>query len=186
MINIVIAGVGGQGSILAAKVLGSLYLSHGLDVKVNEVHGMSQRGGSVVTMVRAGEKVYSPLVSPGEADLLIGLECQEAMRAVPFLSPDGKAVISLRNIPIRQQQAGSASGSGVIGRDCLQIDALALAKEAGNPRCENVVLLGAASKFLNFTRDEWESAIREHIKPQHIEVNLKAFTLGEKAGEECL
>ncbi len=180
MINIVIAGVGGQGSILAAKVLGSLLLSRRMDVKVNEVHGMSQRGGSVVTMVRAGDKVYSPLVSPGEADIIMGLELHEAMRATPYLSKNGKMIVSSRNIPIRQ--AGQASASGLIGQK--HIDALELAKEAGNPRSENVVLLGAASKAMDFTQDEWEQALRAHIKPQHINVNLKAFTLGREAAEE--
>lgn len=182
MINIVIAGVGGQGSILASKVFGSLFLSRGMDVKVNEVHGMSQRGGSVVTMVRAGDKVYSPLVSPGEADILIGLELHEAIRATPYLSQNGKMIVSSRSIPIRQ--SGKASAIGLIGRHNMQIDALELAKEAGNPRSENVVLLGAASKVMDFTQDEWEQALRVHVKPQHIDVNLKAFTLGREAAEE--
>lgn len=180
MINVVIAGVGGQGSILASKVLGSLFLSRGMDVKVNEVHGMSQRGGSVVTMVRAGEKVYSPLVSPGEADILIGLELHEAIRATIYLSLEGKMIVSSRKIPIRQ----AANITSVVFDGHEPIDALELAKEAGNPRCENVVLLGAASKVMDFTQEEWEQALREHVKPQHIDVNLKAFTLGREAAEE--
>ncbi|MDR1691734.1 MAG: indolepyruvate oxidoreductase subunit beta [Oscillospiraceae bacterium] len=178
MINIVIAGVGGQGSILAAKVLGSLYLSKGLDVKVNEVHGMSQRGGSVVTMIRAGEKVHNPLVSVGEADYLVGLEIHETLRAWPYLAKNGKAVTSTRVIPIRYQP-GEAASVGIIG-GVIRIEAEELAKKAGNAKSENIVLLGALSNFLDFSGDEWEAALRENIKPKHIGVNLNAFQLGRE------
>ena len=172
--NIVIAGVGGQGSILAAKILGSLFMERGLDVKVNEVHGMSQRGGSVVTMVRAGETVYSPLVTEGTADLLIGLELTEAVRAMPYLKPGGKAFVSSRVIPI------AGGPSGVIGGGVTPIDAHGIAERAGNKRCENTVLLGAASKALDFTQDEWEKAFRFSMKPEHLDVNLIAFSEGCK------
>jgi indolepyruvate ferredoxin oxidoreductase beta subunit len=171
--NIVIAGVGGQGSILAAKILGSLFLARGYDVKLNEVHGMSQRGGVVVTMCKAGEKVFSPLVTPGTADILIGMELSEAVRAAPYLKPEAKTFVSSRVIPIAGQ--GAFADPGIY----KTIDALAIAEKAGNKRCENTVLLGAASKALDFTREEWEAAICEHVKPEHIDVNLKAFTEGQ-------
>ncbi|MCL1807016.1 MAG: indolepyruvate oxidoreductase subunit beta [Oscillospiraceae bacterium] len=175
--NIVIAGVGGQGSILAAKILGSLYMERGLDVKVNEVHGMSQRGGTVVTMVRAGEQVYSPLVAPGTADLLIGLELTEAVRAVSYLKPDGKSFVSSRTISI--------AGQGVFADPGLfqTINALELAEKAGNKRCENTVLLGAASKMLDFTQDEWKKVFRFSMKPELFEVNYHAFLEGCKVNE---
>jgi indolepyruvate ferredoxin oxidoreductase beta subunit len=173
--NIVIAGVGGQGSILAAKILGSLFMSRGMDVKVNEVHGMSQRGGVVVTMVKAAETVYSPLVAPGTGDMLIGMELSEAVRAAPYLKKDCKTFVSSHIIPIAGQ--GPYADPGIYET----IDAFALAEKAGNKRCENAVLLGAASKALDFTQEEWEAAMREHIKPEHIEVNLKAFAAGRDA-----
>ncbi|MDR0294105.1 MAG: indolepyruvate oxidoreductase subunit beta [Oscillospiraceae bacterium] len=171
--NIIIAGVGGQGSILAAKIFGSLYLARGFDVKVNEVHGMSQRGGSVVTMVRAGDKVYSPLVMPGGADLLIGLEVTETARCLRWLSPNGKTVVSSWRIPIQGDESGPCI---LLGEP--QIDAHGLAAKAGSPRCENTVLLGAASKLLDFTEEEWEQAIRENVKPSTLDVNMKAFKAG--------
>ncbi len=176
MTNIVIAGVGGQGSLLASKILGDLFMSRGVDVKVNEIHGMSQRGGSVVTTVRAGEKVYSPLIAAGEADILIGLEITEAARSLPLLKNNGKLFASSRRISVSAN--GSAPPVGIIGAD--PIDAPALAAEAGNVRCENVVMLGAASSALDFTADEWEDALRGAVKPLHIDVNLKAFTLGRQ------
>lgn len=180
MTNIVIAGVGGQGSILAARILGDLFMSRGMDVKVNEIHGMSQRGGSVITTVRAGEQIFSPLITPGTADLLIGLEMIEAARNLRYLSSAGHAVISKRIIPIRQ--TGEASSIGLIGG--LSVDAQALATESGNAKCENTVLLGAASKYLDFTQDEWEQVITKNVKPEHLQVNLKAFELGQQAVPE--
>ncbi|MCL2003788.1 MAG: indolepyruvate oxidoreductase subunit beta [Oscillospiraceae bacterium] len=177
MTNIVIAGVGGQGSIFTAKILGSLYMARGLDVKLTEVHGMAQRGGSVVTMMKAGETVCSPLVSAGEADYLIGLEATEAARTAELLAPQGAAFVSSRTIPI----AGQSAVYAVHGDGWKVVDALGIATEAGNPRCENAVLLGAFSNAADFTEDEWEAAIRANVKPNLADVNLKAFKMGQSA-----
>lgn len=178
--NIVIVGVGGQGSLLASQILGNLFMNRGLDVKVNEVHGMSQRGGNVVTMVRAGERVASPVVMPGTADVLIALEMLEAARGMYYLKPDGILVASSRMIlPLSARKQESAFSVGVIGG--VTLDALALAMEAGNERAANVVLLGAVSAQMDFSEEEWETAVRLAVKPKFIDVNLKAFTLGRTA-----
>lgn len=175
MISIVIAGVGGQGSIFTAKILGSLYMARGLDVKVNEVHGMAQRGGSIVTMVKAAETVSSPLVTPGSADYLIGLELTEAVRALSYLKQGAKSFVSSRVVTIAG--TGLYEDPGVFDT----IDAHGIADEAGNKRCENAVLLGAFSKVLDFSQDEWEKAIRANVKPELVDVNLKAFKMGQTA-----
>ena len=174
MTNIVIAGVGGQGSIFTAKILGSLYMARGLDVKANEVHGMAQRGGSIVTMMKAAEKVDSPLVMPGTADYLVGLELTEAVRSLPYLKPNAKTFVSSRVVPIAGQ--GPYADPGVF--DLIAADKIA--EEVGNRRCENAVLLGALSNELGFSQEEWEAAIRENVKPNLVEVNLKAFEAGRK------
>lgn len=174
-VSIVIAGVGGQGSIFTAKILGSLYMRRGLDVKLTEVHGMAQRGGSVVTMMKAGESVGSPVVTPGTGDCLIGMELQEAVRAAPLLKKDAKTFVSSRVIAIAGQN--DYKQSDPFGA----IDAHGMASEAGNSRCENAVLLGAFSKTVDFTEAEWEAAIRENVKPELVDVNLKAFKMGAAA-----
>jgi indolepyruvate ferredoxin oxidoreductase beta subunit len=175
MINIVIAGVGGQGSIFTAKILGSLYMGRGHDVKLTEVHGMAQRGGSVVTMMKAGERVGSPVITPGTGDYLIGMELQEAVRAASLLKNDAKAFVSSRIIPIAGQK--DYKQSDPFGA----IDAHGIAGEAGNARCENAVLLGAFSNAVDFTEAEWEAAIRANVKPELADVNLKAFKMGQSA-----
>jgi indolepyruvate ferredoxin oxidoreductase beta subunit len=173
MINIVIAGVGGQGSIFTAKILGSLYMARGMDVKLTEVHGMAQRGGSVVTMMKAGSSVNSPVITPGTGDCLIGMELHEAVRAAPLLKKDAKAFVSSRLIPIAGQNDHKQSDP--FGA----VDAHGIAKEAGNARCENAVLLGAFSNTADFTQEEWETAIRANVRPELVEVNLKAFAAGK-------
>ena len=172
-VNIVVAGVGGQGSIFTAKILGSLYLARGCDVKANEVHGMAQRGGSIVTMCKAGERIDTPLVQPGTADYLIGLELSEAVRALMYLKPDGKPFVSSRVVNIAGYGAYADPGifTGLI-------DAVKIAEEAGNRRCENAVLLGALSRELDFSIDEWRQSIAANVKPELVDVNMKAFTLG--------
>ena len=183
MKNVLIVGVGGQGSLLASQLLGNLYLARGLAVKVNEVHGMSQRGGSVVTTVRAGERVDSPVIVPGTADLLISFEQLEAQRWAHFLSPEGKLVASTQKIlPMPVISGVTAYPPGITER-CkgLWIDATAIAAEAGNVRCSNVALLGAASVVMDFSQDEWTAALSAVIKPALLEVNLKAFALGRAA-----
>lgn len=175
-LEIVIAGVGGQGSLLASKILGALCVARGLDVKVNEVHGMSQRGGSVVTMVRAGKNVASPLVTPGTVDFLIAFERLEAVRYFHYCTQNAKIIISSQSIKI----AGGNNGfsAGIIGGE--MIDAPELARLSGDARCANVVLLGAAANYMDFTDQEWHNALSSVIKPKFIDVNLKAFTLGKE------
>jgi indolepyruvate ferredoxin oxidoreductase beta subunit len=175
MTNIVIAGVGGQGSIFTAKILGSLYMGRGMEVKLTEVHGMAQRGGSVVTMMKAGKTVNSPVITPGTGDFLIGMELQEAVRAASLLKKDAKAFVSSRIISIAGQK--DYKQDDPFGA----IDAHGIASKAGNSRCENAVLLGAFSKSVDFTQAEWDAAIRANVKPELADVNLKAFEMGKSA-----
>jgi len=173
--NIVITGVGGQGSLLTSQILGALFIQRGQEVKVNEVHGMSQRGGNVVTMVRAGERVHSPLVAPGQADLLIGLEMIETLRGLSYLAPEGKVVASTQVIwPVSAPRTQTYT----LPPRTIAVDAVALAKQAGNERAANTALLGAASKVMDFSREEWHQAIQAAVKPKTLEVNLTAFGLG--------
>ena len=187
MTNILIAGVGGQGSLLASRILGAYYLSRGLDVKVSEVHGMSQRGGSVVTYVRAGERVDAPLIPEGEADLLIGLEGLEALRWTPQVKLCGAVVLNTQKIlpmPVITGQMtypdGIAENIRNTGRRTVALDALALAKQAGDSRAVNVVLIGAASRLLGGASAEWEAALTACVKPAFLDINLKAYKLGEE------
>ena len=183
--NILIAGVGGQGSLLASRILGEYYLSQGLTAKVSEVHGMSQRGGSVITYVRAGQQVAAPLVPEGEADLLIALERLEALRWFEHLKPDGAVVMNTQKILPMPVITGSMPYPDEVveriqktGRRVAAMDALALARQAGDLRAVNVVLLGAASKLLGGTPDGWEAALTACVKPKFLALNLKAFALG--------
>ena len=185
MSNILIAGVGGQGSLLASRILGAYYLARGLEVKVSEVHGMSQRGGSVITYVRAGQRVDSPLIPEGEADMLIALEALEALRWFTHVKVDGVVMMNTQQILPMPVITGSASYPAGIaeriretGRRTEAMDALSLAKQAGELRATNIVLLGAASQLLGGTRAEWEAALAACVKPKFLDVNIKAFEYG--------
>lgn len=189
--NIMIVGVGGQGSLLASRILGSVYMSKGLDVKVSEVHGMSQRGGSVVTYVRAGDKVESPLVPAGEADLLISFEELEALRWVHYLKKGGTVAVNTQQIYPMPVITGAAKyPDGIIGRimesgvKCIAIDAASIAAEAGNQKASNVALLGAASGITGVDQSVWEEAIRQTVPANFVDVNLKAFALGKAAADK--
>ena len=160
--NVMIVGVGGQGSLLASKLLGALLIGRGYDVKVSEVHGMSQRGGSVVTYVRFGDKVCSPVISTGEADFIVSFEQLEAARYLDCLKQDGKIIVN-------------AQKQGVF---VDSIDALALAQQAGNAKSVNIVLMGRLAKYFDIPYDAWIDEIRRIVKPQFVDVNLKAFELG--------
>ncbi|RKZ32347.1 indolepyruvate oxidoreductase subunit beta [bacterium] len=187
--SIFITGVGGQGIILASELLSDVALCAGFDVKKSEVHGMAQRGGSVVSAVKFGEKVYSPLVSPGEADVLLAFEPLEALRTLHYAKPDGKVIVNSRpTVP-----ATVASGADTYPRnifekikdevpDVLIIDGVSLAKKAGTVRAVNVVLLGALSNFLPFSDDDWSEAIQARIPAKFLESNLNAFQSGKNAG----
>lgn len=187
--SIMIVGVGGQGSLLASRILGNVLLSQGYDVKVSEVHGMSQRGGSVVTYVKYSEgKVYSPIVELGEADAIISFEVLEAARYVSYLKKGGKIIVSDQQIDPMPVITGAAQYPADIvkkirdkGVHILDLDALSLAKEAGNAKAANVVLMGALSNIMDFDEQVWLDAVRACVPQKFLELNLKAFDLGRKA-----
>jgi len=183
--NIMIVGVGGQGSLLASKLLGYLLLGEGYDVKVSEVHGMSQRGGSVVTYVRFGEKVFSPVIDKGEADFIVSFEKLEAARYLPFLKKGGRVVTNTQEIDPMPVVTGAAEypkdliekmeakGALVDAMDCLT-----LAEQAGSVKAVNIVLMGRLSRYFDISKDKWEAAIRGCVPAKLVDINLKAFELG--------
>lgn len=177
--NIMIVGVGGQGTLLASKVLGKLFVSQGYDVKVSEVHGMSQRGGSVVTYVRYGENVYSPLVEIGEADYIISFEPLEAARWLEYLNPDEGVLITntheINPMPVITGQAEYPEN--IVSKLDVQVDALN-AQHEGYERCVNIILLGRLSRYFDFDKSVWIDAIKACVKPQFVDMNIKAFELG--------
>ena len=183
--SVMIVGVGGQGSLLASKLLGRLLVDEGYDVKVSEVHGMSQRGGSVVTYVRFGEKVYSPIITDGEADLIISFEKLEAARYARFLSKEGRIVVNTQQIDPMPVIIGAAEYPENVldelkkkGVNVEALDALALAEEAGSSRAVNIVLMGRAAKQFDIPYDRWIAAIENTVAPKFVEMNKKAFDLG--------
>ena len=184
--NIMIVGVGGQGSLLASKLLGHLLLKEGYDVKVSEVHGMSQRGGSVVTYVRFGDKVYSPIIDKGQADFIVSFEKLEAARYLEYLKKDGRIVVNTQQIDPMPVITGAANypedlidkmenlGIAVDAMDCLS-----LAEEAGSSKAVNIVLMGRLSKYFDeIPLEKWQTAISECVPPKFLELNQKAFLLG--------
>ena len=184
--NIMIVGVGGQGTLLASKLLGRLLLKRGYDVKVSEVHGMSQRGGSVVTYVRYGEKVYSPVVDKGEADFIISFEMLEAARWVEYLKKGGTIVTNTQEINPMPVIIGAAEYPQNLAEKIAEkginieaFDALSLAEEAGTSKAVNLVLLGRISKYFDFTDEEWMDAIEKSVPAKFLELNKKAFSLGK-------
>lgn len=190
MINILNVGVGGQGSILSSRILGSLYLNAGLDVKVSEVHGMSQRGGSVVTYIRAGDQVASPLIPLGEADVIIAFELLEAYRYLPYLKKGGILVTNTQQINPMPVIIGAAAYPENIlseleqkGINVIAVDALKLAMTAGNSKASNLVMLGCASNVLDCSEDKWKEAIAQTVPEKFLKVNQKAFELGRCAAE---
>ena len=186
--NVMIVGVGGQGSLLASKLLGRLLLSKGYDIKVSEVHGMSQRGGSVVTYVRFGDKVYSPVIDKGEADFIVSFELLEAARWTEFLKPGGKLIANTQQINPMPVIIGAAEYPSQLadkiaaaGIDLDAVDALSLAEQAGSPKAVNLVLMGKLSKYFDIPKEEWLAAIEQSVPPQFLEMNKKAFALGANA-----
>lgn len=182
--SIMIVGVGGQGTLLASRILGGAVIRLGYDVKVSEVHGMSQRGGSVVTYVRYGDRVYSPIIDRGGADVILAFELLEAYRALPWLKPGGKILVNRQKMdpmpvitgamqyPERIEEKLSAVA------DVTAIDALALAEEAGSIKAVNVVLIGLMAKQTDIPKEVWLDTIRTTVPPKFLDVNLKAFELG--------
>lgn len=181
MLNIIIVGVGGQGTLLASKVLGHIAMKENLDVKLSEVHGMAQRGGSVITHVRMGENVHAPLVCMHEADYVLAFEHLEALRAQPYLKPDGLLITNVQEImpmPVIVGQREYPKERPSV--PCLEMDAYALAVQAGNQRSVNMVLLGALSHFLPWKEETWLEAIGATVPQKTLAVNQRAFKLGRQ------
>ena len=187
--NIMIVGVGGQGTLLASKLLGKVLLDQGYDVKVSEVHGMSQRGGSVVTYVRYGDKVYSPVIDKGEADIIVSFEKLESARWIEFLKPDGQIITNVQEMEPMPVIVGNAvypenliekmqkAGAKVDAKDFLK-----LAEEAGSSKAVNIALMGRLSKYFpDISEDKWLSALEAIVPPKFLELNKKAFALGQSA-----
>ncbi len=186
--NIMIVGVGGQGSLLASKLLGQLLLSAGYDVKVSEVHGMSQRGGSVVTYVRYGDSVASPVIDEGEADVIVSFELLEAARWMSFLKPDGQIVTNIQQIdPMPVITGAMAYPEHLVdkmknaGVKVDALDCLALAEEAGSAKAVNIVLMGRLSHYFDLPMEAWDRAMEAVVPPKFMEMNRKAFALGRNA-----
>ena len=186
--NIMIVGVGGQGTLLASRILGNAVIRMGYDVKVSEVHGMSQRGGSVVTYVRFGDKVYSPVIDKGEADFIVSFELLEAARWTEYLKPGGKIVVNTQQISPMPVITGAAEyPQGLVekmtaaGLDVDAFDALALAEQAGSAKAVNIVLMGHLSRNFDFTEEEWMNAIEKSVPAKFLELNKTAFKLGRNA-----
>ena len=187
--NIMIVGVGGQGTLLASKLLGYVLLEQGYDVKVSEVHGMSQRGGSVVTYVRFGEKVYSPVIDKGEADVIISFEKLEALRWIEFLKKDGRIITNTQEVDPMPVITGAAQYPENIiekmenaGAKVDAKDFLALANEAGSSKAVNIALMGRLSTYFpEIPDEEWQKAIDALVPAKFMELNKKAFELGRNA-----
>jgi len=181
--NILIVGVGGQGTLLASKILGAIAMAEGLDVKLSEVHGMAQRGGSVVTHVRmSDEKVYAPVIGEGKADVILAFELLEAYRWIHYLKPGGSVLVNSARINPMPVILGNTQYPDNIEaflkenvEDLEMFDAEKIAIEAGSSRAVNTVMMGALANKLPFTRERWEDAIRATVKPQFVEMNLGAF-----------
>ena len=187
--NVMIVGVGGQGSLLASKLLGRLLMSRGYDIKVSEVHGMSQRGGSVVTYVRFGDKVYSPVIDKGQADFIVSFELLEAARWTSYLKPQGKIIVNTQQINPMPVIIGAAEYPENLAQKMVDaglnvdaMDALSLAEQAGNAKAVNLVLMGRLSRYFDIPEEEWMAAIEQSVPPKFLELNKKAFALGRDAG----
>ena len=186
--SIMIVGVGGQGSLLASRIIGNVLLSQGFEVKVSEVHGMSQRGGSVVTYVKYGDQVNSPVIVKGEADIIISFEQLEAARWLPFLKKGGHLVTSTQQIdPMPVINGAAVYPEDIIGKikaqgvDVIAVDAVTLAEQAGTAKASNVVLMGVVSTKMPFEESVWQAALEQCVPAKFLELNRKAFALGRAA-----
>ena len=183
--SIMIVGVGGQGTLLTSRILGHVAVAGGLDAKVSEVHGMSQRGGSVVTYVKMGEKIHSPLIEKGEADVLLCFERLEALRWIDFAKKDARIIVNDQQIDPMPVILGAAKyPEGILEKiqaafaNVTAVPALELARACGSVKAVNVVMIGVLAKNTAFGKDIWLDAIRANVKPQFLELNLKAFEAG--------
>ena len=183
--SFMIVGVGGQGTLLASRIIGNVFLKKGKDVKISEVHGMSQRGGSVVTYVKYGDKVYSPIVEKGEADFILAFEELEAYRWIPYLKKNGKLIVITNKIDPMPVIIGAAEyPENIVEKikkmniDVVTIDALDLAIKAGNSKTTNVVLLGKLASVINDDKDLWIEEMVEHVPQKLVDINSEAFEFG--------
>jgi len=184
-LNIMIVGVGGQGTLLASRLLGKVAQKQGYDVKVSEIHGMSQRGGSVVTYVKMGRKVYSPVIEKGEADFLLAFEKLEALRWIDYLKKDGTVVLNDQEIdPMPVITGSTAYPEGIIdklagaGARVRSIDALGIAMECGNIKAVNIVLIGLLAGTSSIAKDVWLESLKEAVPQKFLDVNVRAFDAG--------
>lgn len=187
--SVMIVGVGGQGTLLASRILGSALLRCGYQVKLSEVHGMSQRGGSVVTYVKYGDTIASPIIEKGEADMILAFEQLEAARWLSYMKPEGKVVVNTQKIDPMSVVIGDAVyPDGVIdavkaaGADVLEIDALPVAEQAGSSKAVNVVLIGAMARCTDIDKAVWLEAVKECVPAKFLDLNVKAFELGYNYG----
>lgn len=182
--NILLVGVGGQGTILASKILSNGLVGAGYDVKMSEVHGMAQRGGSVTTQVRYGKEVFSPIIGLGQADILVSFEAMEALRWLEYLKPDGKVIVNDYKIPSVPILMGKKDyPENVIKKvkekaDTTVLNAAKIAEELGNIKTMNMVLLGALVKAMQLNDIHWESVIKENVKESFADINIKALNSG--------
>ncbi len=185
--NILLVGVGGQGTILVGKILSNGLMKAGYDVKMSEVHGMAQRGGSVSNQVRFGKKVHSPIIGKGQADILVSFETMEALRWLEYLNPQGKAVVNDYQIPSAPILMGKCDyPEGVLDTikgkvDTTVIKAGEIADKLGNAKTMNIVLFGALVKALGLTAIDWEQEIRDNVKANTVDINIEAFNAGMEA-----
>lgn len=188
--NILIVGIGGQGTLLASRILGSVLLESGYDVKLSEVHGMSQRGGSVVTYVRYGEKVYSPIIEKGQADVILAFELLEAYRALPYLKRGGTLIVNDQKIDPMPVITGAMDyPENIAGKlsavcDTVLVDALSVAQNAGTGKAVNVALIGVLASQSEIEYEKWVTAIEKCVPAKFLEMNLKAFEAGYRYNEK--
>ena len=183
--NILMVGVGGQGTILATKILAQVFMGEGYDIKVSEIKGMAQRGGSVVTQVRVGERVYSPIIEEGEADIILAFERLEALRWVHYLKPGGTIIINDQAIPpvpviLGLQEYPTQIKEKIQSRvqETVVVDALSIADSLGNSKASNVVLLGVLASHSDLSKEIWVNALKEKVPAKFLELNQRAFDEG--------
>lgn len=184
-INIVIVGVGGQGTLLASRLMGHLFLETGYDVKLSEVHGMSQRGGSVITYVKCGEAVAAPIIDRGGADFIVSFELLEGARYLSLLKKGGRLICNTQAIDPMPVVTGAMEYPEALEEKLASkeietdfIDALSLAEQAGSPKAVNIVLMGRISRYFSFSTEQWLEAVEAVVPPKVLELNRKAFMLG--------
>lgn len=184
-VNIMIVGVGGQGTLLASRIIGNVAINSSYDVKLSEIHGMAQRGGSVVSSIKMAEKVYSPIIEKGEADIILAFEELEALRWLDYLAPAGRMIINEQQILPASVLTGQADyPEGVLEKirvstdNIISIDALSVARECGTTRAVNTVLIGILARLLDFPKEKWLASLENLIPERYLEANLKAFETG--------